>query len=174
MHNKKWWCCIDGPEMHAEQVFTINFIQECRMIKFSAETWKDFINPYPWIFGAVKERVYLKKSPKSKLVTSVVNKIICADRVTVGLSYDAYFKWHIPIWGEICRAEQKYMPVLGPSSRAIPEKKSKAHKHIIIYKWCKVGNFKLCSGFFPENALSDGPAFWIFFQDSRIRVKDCD
>ena len=28
----------------------------------------------------------------------------------------------------------------------------------------------LRSGFSPENALNDGPAFWIFFQDSRIRV----
>ena len=25
--------------------------------------------------------------------------------------------------------------------------------------------------FFPQNALGDGPAFWIFFQDSRIRVR---
>ena len=25
--------------------------------------------------------------------------------------------------------------------------------------------------FFPKNTLGDGPAFWIFFQDSRIRVK---
>ena len=25
--------------------------------------------------------------------------------------------------------------------------------------------------FFPQNTLGDGPAFWIFFQDSRIRVK---
>ena len=37
----------------------------------------------------------------------------------------------------------------------------------------------LCSGFFPHNVLGDGPAFWTFFQDSRIRVKptdgtDCD
>ena len=31
----------------------------------------------------------------------------------------------------------------------------------------------LRSGFFPENTLGDGPAFWIFFQDSRIRVKEC-
>ena len=29
----------------------------------------------------------------------------------------------------------------------------------------------LRSGFFPQNTLGDGPAFRIFFQDSRIRVK---
>ena len=29
----------------------------------------------------------------------------------------------------------------------------------------------LRSGFFQENALGDGPVFWIFFQDSRIRFK---
>ena len=32
-------------------------------------------------------------------------------------SYDAYFKWHMPIWGEICRAEQKYIPFFGKKSK---------------------------------------------------------
>ena len=41
-----------------------------------------------------------------------------------------------------------------------PEKNSKAWEHI--------QNDAL--DFFPYNALGDGPAFWIFFQDSRIRV----
>ena len=46
-----------------------------------------------------------------------------------------------------------------------PEKNSKAQKHIQIFSMLR-------SGFFPQNTLGDGPAFWIFFfQDSRIRVK---
>ena len=40
-------------------------------------------------------------------------KIKCADRVSVGLSYDANFKWHTPICVERCRAQQKYMPFFG-------------------------------------------------------------
>ena len=40
-------------------------------------------------------------------------KITCADRVSVGLSYDTNLKWHMPIFGEICRAEQKFMPFFG-------------------------------------------------------------
>ena len=35
-------------------------------------------NPYPWMF-------------------ETITKIMCADRVSVGLSYDANFKWHMPI-----------------------------------------------------------------------------
>ena len=50
-------------------------------------------------------------------------KITCADRVSVGLSYDTNLKWHMPIFGEICRAEQKYMPFLGPSPSALSGKK---------------------------------------------------
>ena len=40
-------------------------------------------------------------------------KIICAVIVSVGLFYDANFKWHMPIRVEICRAEQRYMPFFG-------------------------------------------------------------
>ena len=40
-------------------------------------------------------------------------KIIGADTVSVGLSYDAYSKWHMPICAELCCAEQKYMPFFG-------------------------------------------------------------
>ena len=63
----------------------------------------------------------------------------------------------------ICRAEQKYWPFLGSSPSAIFGKKSKAQK--------RINGATLRSGFFPENTLGDGPTFWIFFQDSRIRVK---
>ena len=33
--------------------------------------------------------------------------------MSVGLSYDANLKWHMPICTEICRAEQEYMPFFG-------------------------------------------------------------
>ena len=42
------------------------------------------------------------------------------------------------------------------------EKKSKAQKHMM--QCCAVD-------IFPENALGDGPTFWIFPQDLRIKVK---
>ena len=45
-----------------------------------------------------------------------------------------------------------------------PGKKSKAQKHIQIFSMLRPGFF------FPQNTLGDGPAFWIFFQESRIRV----
>ena len=58
-------------------------------------------------------------------------RIICADRVSVGLSYDTNFKWHMPICVERCRAEQKYMPFFGTvTERAFRKKKSKAQEHI--------------------------------------------
>ena len=50
-------------------------------------------------------------------------KVICADRVSVGLSYDAYSKWHMPISAEICRAEQKHMPFFWDRNRACFPKK---------------------------------------------------
>ena len=56
-------------------------------------------------------------------------KIICADRVSVGLSYDANVKWHMPIWGKICHAEQKIYSIWSSPS-AICGK-----KHSIINKW---------------------------------------
>ena len=53
-------------------------------------------------------------------------KIIWADRVAVGLYYDANFKWHMPIRGEICRAKQKYMPFFGTvAERAFRKKNPK-------------------------------------------------
>ena len=33
--------------------------------------------------------------------------------MSVELSHDAYFKWHMPISEEICRAGQEYMPLFG-------------------------------------------------------------
>ena len=90
-------------------------------------------------------------------------KIICADTVSVGLSYDANLKWHMPICAEICRAEQKYMQFFGTiTERDFRKKNSKTWEHI-------QNDSTLRSGFFPQNALGDDPAFWIFFQDSGIR-----
>ena len=40
-------------------------------------------------------------------------KIVCADRVSVGLSYHANFKWHMPICVKGYRAEQKCIPFFG-------------------------------------------------------------
>ena len=59
-------------------------------------------------------------------------KIICADTVSVGLSYGAYFKRHMPLCEEICRAEQNYMPFFGTiTERAF---RKKIPKHGNIYK----------------------------------------
>ena len=55
----------------------------------------------------------------------------------------------MPICAEICRAEQKYLPFFGTvTGRAFRK---------------KIHDATLRSGFFPENALGYGPAFWIFF-----------
>ena len=66
------------------------------------------------------------------------------------------FKWHMPICAEICRAEQKYLPFFGTVTGRAFRKKSKTWEHI-------QNDATLRSGFFPENALGYGPAFWIFF-----------
>ena len=55
---------------------------------------------------------------------------MCADSVSAGLSYGAYFKWHMPLCEEICRAQQKYMPFFGTVTERDFRKKSKAQKHI--------------------------------------------
>ena len=102
------------------------------------------------------------KNPEISVGTSKI-KIICADTVSVGLSYDTNFKWYIPILGEICRAEEK-CHFLGLSPSVISGKKSTSQKHIQIDSMLRSGFF------FPQNTLAHGPAFWIFFQDSRIRV----
>ena len=77
------------------------------------------------------------------------------NRMSVGLCYDANFKWQMPIWEGICRAEQTYMPFLALSPGAISGKNSKLSN---IYKWC----IAVLWIFFPENTLGDGPAFCIF------------
>ena len=85
-------------------------------------------------------------------------KLICAVKVSVVVSYDANFKWHMPVFVERCRTEQKYMPFFETvTKRAFRKKKSKAQEHIQMMQRCALD-------FFPRNALGDGPAFWIFFR----------
>ena len=122
-------------------------------------------NPYPRFFWDYHRARFLEK--KSRIIAGDVTvgtykmKIICADTVSVGLSYGANFKRHMPLCEEICRAEQNYMPFFGTiTERAFRKKKSKAWKHIQIDAMLRSGFF------FPKNTLGDGPAFWIFF--SRI------
>ena len=74
----------------------------------------------------------------------------------VGLSNDTNFKWHMLIWGEICCAEQKYMPFLGPSPSALSAKKSKVQEHIQMMQRC-------APYFFSENALGESRVFFLFF-----------
>ena len=93
-------------------------------------------------------------------------KIIWADRVPVGLSYGASFNWHMPICRKICRGEQKYMPFFGTVTERDFRKKIQSTETY-------TNDATLRSGFFfPENTFDDGPAFWIFSHDSRIRVDD--
>ena len=74
------------------------------------------LNPYPWNFGNITERVFFKKS---KIITCGVTvltkemKILCGNRVSVRLYCDVNFKWHMPICAEICRAEQKICAIFG-------------------------------------------------------------
>ena len=82
-------------------------------------------------------------------------KMICADRVSVGLSYDANFKWHMPICFERCRAEQKYMPFLGPSPSALSGKNPKAQEHIQMMQ-------RYALDFFHETRSVTVPRFGFF------------
>ena len=80
------------------------------------------------------------------------NRIICTDRMSVELYYGANFKWHMPIWEEICRAEQKYMRFFGTVAEPVIWKKNPQHRNIYKSSQC-------CAlDFVSEN----GPTFWIF------------
>ena len=69
--------------------------------------------------------------------------------------------------GRNAAAEQKYMPFFGTVTERDFRKKIQSTETY-------TNGTTLRFGFFPQNALGDGPAFWIFIQDSRIRVKDFD
>ena len=77
---------------------------------------------------------FLKK--KSRIIAGDVTvgtkkiKIIWADTVSVGLSYGAIFKWHMPLCEKICRAEQKYMPFFGTVTERDFRKKNPKHRNI--------------------------------------------
>ena len=69
-------------------------------------------------------------------------KILRANRVSAGLSYDVNFKWHMPICSEICGTEQKYMPFFGTiTERDFREKIQSTETY--------TNDATLRSGFFP-------------------------
>ena len=65
-------------------------------------------------------------------------KIICVERVLVGLSCDTNFEWHMPICVERCGAEQKYMPIFGNLTERDFWKKTKAQEHIQMMQRIRV------------------------------------
>ena len=68
-------------------------------------------------------------------------KLMCADKVSVGVSYDANFKWHMPVFVERYRMEQKYMPFFDTVTKRAFRKKSKAQEHIQMMQRCAVDFF---------------------------------
>ena len=93
--------------------------------------------PYPWIFGTITERFFWKKSRiivGDVTVGTLKMKIRCTNRLSVGLSYDANFKWHMPICVERCHAKQNYMPFFWTITERAFRKKIPKHRN--IYKCC--------------------------------------
>ena len=122
----------------------------------------DIINPY-------REFWIREKNPKSSLVTSPLRltkwklymQIECRSGYTM-----------VQISNGICQYERKYAVLnknichfLGPWPSVFSGKKIQSTE-----TYTNLLNAALWI-FFPQNTLGDGPAFWIFFQDSRIRVK---
>ena len=62
---------------------------------------REYLGPSPSAFSGKKSRIIAG----DVTVGTSKMKIIRADRVSVGLSYDANFEWHMPILEEICHAE---------------------------------------------------------------------
>ena len=56
--------------------------------------------------------------------------------MSVWLSYDANFKWHMPICVERYRAEQKYMPFFGTVTERAFRKKFQAQEHRQMMQRC--------------------------------------
>ena len=54
---------------------------------------REFLGPSPSAISGKK----FKNITSDVTVGTKKIKIICADRVSVGLYYDEYFKWHMPI-----------------------------------------------------------------------------
>ena len=85
--------------------------------------------------------------------------------MSVELYYGANFKWHMPIWEEICRAEQKYMPFFGTVAERVFWKKNPKHRNIYKSSQC-------CAlDFFSQITLGDGPAFGFFSKIHRYGLK---
>ena len=131
--------------------------------------WPTAFNPYPVFFGTITESDLWKKNPKSSLVTSQLGlrqwKLYVQIQCQLGYLM-------ILISNGICQYEEKYAALkknichfLGPSPSVISGKK--IHSTETYTNWFNAALWI----FFPQNTLGDGPAFWIFFQDSRIRVK---
>ena len=123
------------------------------------------LNPYPWIFETITERVFWKKKPELSLVTSQLElekwklyvQIECQlgyimMLISNGISYAAYanMRGNMPCWTKI------YMLFFGTvTERGFREKiQSAALHHLCMF---------LCFGFFPESALGDGPKKWHIF-----------
>ena len=133
---------------------------------FFQERRCSLVHPCPWIFGTVTERHFWKKS---KITGDVTNgtlkiKIICADKVPAELSYDTYFKWHTPIWEELWRAEQKYMPFFGTINESHFRWKIQSKEKYI-------NNPMLRSGFFSANQARWWSRVLDFFQDKGLTDK---
>ena len=79
-------------------------------------------------------------------------KILCADRVSVGLYYGESFKWHMPILEKICRVEQNICHLWDRHRARFPEQISIAQSHIQMVRRC-------ATDFLPVSTLGDGPAF---------------
>ena len=69
------------------------------------------------------------------------------------LSYDAYFKWHMRIWEEICRDEQKV--IFGTVTERVFREK-------IQSKEINTNNATLRFGFLPVETLVTVPRFGVF------------
>ena len=130
-----------------------------------------FLNPYPWIFGTNTERVFWKKSKTIAgdfPVGTKKMKTICADRMSVGLSDDANFKWHMPICVDAV-LNKNTIYLLGiyyfwdRHRPRFPEKKIPKHWNIYKSSQCCTLDF-----FSAKHArVLD------FFQDSRITLHLC-
>ena len=87
---------------------------------------REFLGPLSSAFSGKKSRIIAG----NVTIGTQKMKIICADRVSVRLSNGAYFKWHMPICVERCRAEQKYMPFFGTVTERSFRKKIPKHRNI--------------------------------------------
>ena len=118
-------------------IFLRNFCLVMTLLSLTHE----FLGPSD---GHQHQARFLKK--KSRIVAGDVTvgtkemKIISVDRLSVKLSCDVHFQWHMPICADSAPRKyavlKKYTSFQGPSSSALSEKKSKAQEHIQIIQRC--------------------------------------